>query len=249
MGARVLRVLIGLVLLGASLACRATPGEPRDTLVVASDLDNPPFALVDEDGRPRGRDVEMMERLGSELGLEVVWRRVPFDELLERLEAGEADVVCATLGITPERGQRVTFTRPYFHTAIAVLVRDEDGPRRLAELAGRRVAASRGTTSQRALERASVGAFPVLDNEKGLASAERLLRREVDAVVMDRPNAERLAAESEGALRVMEDDLAPENYALALPKGSTRLRDRLDRALERLAREGWLRALDERHGL
>ena len=48
---------------GTLLACSAPapPGQQAQRpLVVASDLDNMPFAGVDEQGTPIGRDVEMM---------------------------------------------------------------------------------------------------------------------------------------------------------------------------------------------
>jgi hypothetical protein len=44
-------------------ACRSAPAQVGPPLLVASDLDNPPFAELDESGRPRGHDVEMMQLL------------------------------------------------------------------------------------------------------------------------------------------------------------------------------------------
>jgi polar amino acid transport system substrate-binding protein len=232
----------------AAAGCAAAPAAPLEPVVVASDLDNAPFAYVGDDGRPAGRDVEMMERLAAQAGLALSWRRLPFEELLPAAEADEVDVVCATLGRTPERAERVLFTRTYFATAIAVVVRRGPGePASLAELDGLRVAGAAGTTSERAVRARLPRAAGVFENKGGLDAGARLAAREIDAAAMDAPAAEALAARSGGALRVLPEPLAGEDYALALPKGRAALRDRLDAALLALAAE-WPR-LDARHGL
>jgi polar amino acid transport system substrate-binding protein len=238
------RVLLALVLVLAGCAAR------EDPLVVASDLDNPPFAGVGADGEPVGRDVEMMAMLARELGREVEWRRMSFAELLPAVEAGEVDVVCATIGVTPERARRVAFSAPYYRTAIAVVARAGAGePRTLDELVGRRVSAAAGTTSERAVRRRVPGAVGVFANAKDAPVLERLLAREVDAAVMDGPAADTLVARSDGRLVRLGEDLDVELYALALPLERAALVSALDAALAALSADGRLRALDARYGL
>lgn len=231
------------LLLGLAAACGCAGAPP---LVVASDLDNRPFAFVGDDGRPAGRDVEMMAALAGRLGRGLEWRRMPFEELLPAAEAGAVDVVCATLGITPERAERVAFTRPYFETGIAVVVRAGPGePTGHGQLAGLRVAAAAGTTSERAVREHLPGTLPAAG---GGALLERLLTREIDAAVLDGPDAERLVADGGGALLRLPD-LTAERYALALPPDRRALLEELDRQLGELRVAGELAALDRAWGL
>jgi polar amino acid transport system substrate-binding protein len=239
-----------------ALACGALPARDAgcpacpNPIVVASDLENPPFAWVDEAGEPRGRDVEMMAELARRLRVELEWRRMPFAELLPAAERGEVDVVCATLGITPKRAERVLFTQPYYRTRLSVLVRAGEGePRTLDDLSGKRVSAGVGTTSEASARARLAGAALVFENKSGMLTNERLLARELDAAVMDGPDALELAEQSNGALRVLDADLGSENYGLALPKDRADLAVELDYELERLGREGWLTELDARYGL
>jgi ABC-type amino acid transport substrate-binding protein len=231
-----------------------------ERFVAASDLDNAPFAFVQscfpvpppeegmEDGFPDGRDVAMTREVFQRLGAELEWSRRPFDQLLDAVEAGEVDLVVATLGVTPEREERVLFSRPYFRTAIAVVARTGEGePTRLAELGDRRVAASKGTTSERAL-RKLLYVVPVLENEKGLPAIQRLTSGDVDALVMDGPAADALVASSNGALRRLED-LDQEHYAIAIDPAQPELKRAIDRVLRELEAEGWLDELDARYGL
>ena len=58
------------------------PAADRAPLVVASDLANMPFAGLDAQGRPIGRDIEMMEAIAASLGRPIEWRRMDFETLL-----------------------------------------------------------------------------------------------------------------------------------------------------------------------
>lgn len=239
--------------LGLVAACSTPPSDERPApavLIVGSDLDNPPFAALDRWERPTGRDVAMMERLAEELDYVLEWRRMPFDELFDAVLEKRVDVVCATIGITEERAERMAFSKPYFETSIAVVVRTGAGePQSLGELAGKRVAAGKGTTSERAVNLKLPEARGVFDDKSGLSSAERLRSRAVDAIAMDAPAADALVAGSNGAFAKLEPPLEAERYALVLHYDRWVLRSRLDAALEKLRANGELAKLDREHGL
>ena len=220
------------------------------SIVVASDLDNPPFAGVDAQGRPTGRDVEMMQLLAERLGRPLEWKRMPFEELLPAAERGEVDAVCATLGITPEREERVLFTNTYYETAITVLVRTGSGePRTIGALKKKRVGAGSGTTSERAVRRRLEGSYGIFENKEGLPTARRLLENELDAAVMDGPAADAIVASSNGKLTRLPENLDAERYGIALPRSKAGLRERLNHALRELQASGELASLNEKHGL
>jgi len=246
-----MRWTIALGLLSCGLAaCASSDGVDGPELLVASDLDNPPFAWVDDDGVPRGRDVEMMQLLAERLERELVWERLAFDALLPAVELGRVDCACATLGITPERAERVAFSRPYFETTIAVLARAGHGePTRPDELAGRRVSAGAGTTAERALRARLPHAVPALESKNGASAAERLLAREIDAAVMDAPAARRAAAESAGRLVVLPAPLGVERYAIAVDPSRPELVAAIDAALAELRAGGRLAELNARFEL
>lgn len=242
------RHALALFALTALVAC-ATPRRD-DTLVVACDFDNPPFAFVAADGALVGRDVEMMERVAQEIGLALEWRKLPFDELLDAVAGDEVDAACATLGITEERERVVAFSAPYYETRIACLVRSGEGePTTLADLDGLKVAAGRGTTSEAALTSVLPRAIAVVAAKAPKPTRERLRLKEIDAAVMDGPDADDLAAAHPDVFRVIDKPLAVERYAIALTRTNGALKEKVDAALERLRTTGWLDALDGRWGL
>jgi ABC-type amino acid transport substrate-binding protein len=243
-----LRFACALLALLGCLGCRSASPADAPALRVASDLDNRPFAYVDADGAPAGRDVEMMVELARRLGRELEWVRMPFDELLPAVERGEVDVVCATIGITPERAERVAFTRPYFHTAIVLLQRN-DATLDQAIAPGARLYGGVGTTAERAIRLHAPQAELVSAGKGDRTSIERLEVGELFAIAMDEPAARARAQSSGGSLALRDRPLCGESYALVLQQQRDALRASLDRSLARMEAEGGLQKLDAAHGL
>ncbi|MFT7463291.1 MAG: ABC-type amino acid transport substrate-binding protein [Pseudohongiellaceae bacterium] len=259
-GTRSLQIALGVALLCLSSACTTTTsGQPPSgvapaptviELVVASDLDNMPFAGLDAEGHPIGRDVEMMAALAAQLQRPLRWRRMPFEQLLPSVEEGTVDVVCATVGITAEREQRVDFSDAYFSTAIEVVVRRGEGePQTWADLAGRRVGAGRGTTSEFAVRRVLPEATGVYENKSHLGSLDRLLQKDVDGLAMDGPNALELVGQHGDKLTLLLTPLASERYGLVVGEGQRELTEALNAALNTLRQSGFLAELNVTWGL
>lgn len=242
-------VALPALLLGSLLVVLAGCSSTKP-IVVGSDLDNAPFAYLDKDGNAAGRDVDMMIAIAHMLDRELIWRRVEFDQLLMQAESGGVDVVCATLGVSPERSQRVDFSRPYFRTELVVLVREDPAaPRSLYDLKGRRVAAAPGTTSQRAVTLLLSESTGVFEPDAERTSVERLQAGEVDAIVMDGPAAAAAIAAQPGTLRRIPGLFTPEDYALALPKSNGALRAQIDECLRTLQNGGMLAKWNGKYGL
>jgi ABC-type amino acid transport substrate-binding protein len=192
----------------------------------------------------------MTEILARRLGLELEWVQLPFEELLPAVEAARVDAVVATVGITPERAERVLFSRPYYETTIAVVVRRGQGePQKLADLAHGTVHAGVGTTSERAvIER--LGREVLFSGSKdGDSAVGLLLGLATDALAMDEPNAAALLRSRPEELRILRESLARERYAIAVNKRSWRMLARIDGELRAMASEGELTRLDTDYGV
>jgi ABC-type amino acid transport substrate-binding protein len=249
--ASALLALLALLAAGVLASCASHQRSDPDAILVACDFDNPPFAGFDEHGFPVGRDVEMMEAIAARLQKRVAWVKMPFDELLNAVERGVVDAACATLGVTEERSRRVAFSTPYYETFLLALVRAGEGePTTLEELHGKRVAASLGTTAALALAARLSGAVAIAPpSATKKAAPQRLLDREIDAAILDGPNALAAAATSGGRLAVVREALAAERYSIAIRRDLDELRAEIDRAIEELRGSGELDRLDREHDL
>ncbi len=105
------------------------------------------------DGLPRQVDLFDLERdladsLARGLGLEPVWIVVEErSALIEELVAGHGDLIAANLTVTPERAERIAFSRPITRVREQVVSRN-DGPslRRVEDLEGRSVVVRRSSS-------------------------------------------------------------------------------------------------------
>lgn len=221
----------------AVLGCRGTAPEAESNsdkyLDVASDLANPPFAYLDEDGSPAGHEVEMIHALAAALGQEARWHRMEFGELLPAVSAGTVELACATIGITDERSKKVAFTEPYYLTDIAVVVRAQDPEvTRLADLSEAPVTAGVGTTSEAAV-RSRLPRAVLYARTKDDSLVDLLLSRRVAAAVMDAPYARQLVRDYP-SLTILPETLGSERYAIAVSQNNLALRQALNQHLAEL---------------
>lgn len=86
--------------------------------------DSPPFFYQDGPRNLKGIDIEIARLIGSRLGVAVVFDRSPqtFDEVLDFVARGKADIAISALYPSLERAQKVVFTRPYYRITPVLIV-------------------------------------------------------------------------------------------------------------------------------
>jgi polar amino acid transport system substrate-binding protein len=88
----------------------------RGELIVAmTEADQPPFYYVGPDGQLAGLDATLARDIASRLGVKASFNRSPksFNDVVELIAQGGADVAISKLSRTLIRAQMVRFTRPY----------------------------------------------------------------------------------------------------------------------------------------
>ncbi|GAB4072119.1 amino acid ABC transporter substrate-binding protein [Ancylobacter sonchi] len=231
-------VAIGLILV---LFPALSPAAAQ--LTVGVHLDNRPWEFRDEKGAYVGFDIDMVQALGKELGVEVALRPMGFAELFEALDVGRVDAVASSITVTPERLGRFDFTQPYYRTSQAVVVLKASGIRDLAGLAGKTAAAMPASTNAQWLE-ASKGSYAVraIRYVDGLDQALALLRSgEVAAYFGDEPALLYALLDSRD-LAVIARLPTEDRYALMLRRSSA-WTGRVDAALSAIKRDGTLAAI------
>ena len=100
-------------------------GRDQNVLRVGMDLKYPPFETVDLENNPVGISVDVAYALGEFLGREVEIVNTDFSALIPSLQAGEIDIIIASMSITATRSEIVDFSDPYFFFKIITLVNKE----------------------------------------------------------------------------------------------------------------------------
>ncbi|MGM0982428.1 MAG: putative bifunctional diguanylate cyclase/phosphodiesterase [Pseudomonadota bacterium] len=121
-----------------------------EPLVFAGSDDYPPFQWHDDSGMPKGFVIDLQDAIAHQQGLKAEHRLMAWDQAVEAVETGEADVVA--LFVSEERGQRFDFTSPIYHVAHGIFARSPDSIQKDPnDLSGMRVAVVEGSYAQNRL--------------------------------------------------------------------------------------------------
>lgn len=195
-----------------------------------------------------GFEVEIAEGLARALGEPIEFVQYEFGSLLVGLERGDLDLVMNGVEVTPDRVERVRFTRPYFVYRLQLVVRADDArfPDFDACLRAGCLVGTLGDTAAERLLDTRAARKRIYD---GQAEPYRdLAIARLDAVLLDGPVVKVWAA-PDPRLRIAGAPFAPGRYAIAVAKGNVALAERLDRALGAMIDRGELRTIYERWGL
>lgn len=117
----VFSLLTGVIFAGGGQQSRPA----ANVLRVGMDLRYPPFETQDNAGVPFGISVDVAKAFGEYLGRPVEIVDTNFGSLIPALNAGEIDVIIASMSRTPERAQAIDFSDTYFYFKIISLVNQQ----------------------------------------------------------------------------------------------------------------------------
>jgi ABC-type amino acid transport substrate-binding protein len=211
--------------------------------------DAPPFSYKDKLGEPAGFMVDLCRAVAKHLAdqrslpsLNVVYVPVTAADRFEAIAQQKADLLCVPTSATLSRREQVDFSIPTFLDGASLMVR-ADGPKNLRDLAGKKVGVLAGTTTEEALrntlkETGITGdVVAAKTHDEGLAMLDE---GKISAYFGDRSILLFLIKQSQAPdkLRLADDYLSVEPYALALPRGDSDFRLAVDRALSHIYRSG-----------
>lgn len=101
-------VIVGLAFVG----CEAT--SEKITVLTSSGYE--PYEMVDTNGNLTGFDIELMEALADEIGIEIEWKDVAFDGIIASLQSGQAEIAIAGISPTEERKENIDFSNVYYNS-------------------------------------------------------------------------------------------------------------------------------------
>jgi polar amino acid transport system substrate-binding protein len=124
----------------------------RKELRCATYADVPPFASPDPQTREIvGFDVDLCKTLASHLGVKATIVPVSVEARIPEITLGHVDVTIANLAYTLSRAQQIQFSDPYYIAKEMLAVKASDPGTAPADFKGKRLSASKGSTSELAV--------------------------------------------------------------------------------------------------
>jgi polar amino acid transport system substrate-binding protein/glutamate/aspartate transport system substrate-binding protein len=224
------------------------------TIRIAYREDAPPFSYKDKLGEPAGFVVDLCRAVAKKLAeqlslpsLNAAYVPVTAENRFEAITHQKADLLCEPTSATLSRREQVDFSIPTFLDGASLMVRT-GGLKNLRDLVGKKIGVLAGTTTEEALrttlKEAGIAGDVVAAKTHGEGLA-MLDDGKISAYFGDRSILLFLIKDSKTPekLRLADDYLSVEPYALALPRGDSDFRLAVDRALSHIYRSGEIAAI------
>lgn len=113
-----------------------------------------PFSFQDAKTRELiGYDVDFCKLIADKLGVDVEFQMMSVAARIPSLTEGRVDILAANLGYSPERAEQIDFSNIYYTTPQKLLVRADSDFTEIDQLNGKRIGATRGSSSEREIKK------------------------------------------------------------------------------------------------
>ena len=230
-----------------------------DLLVVYTEVGFEPFEYIDK-GKIVGVDVDIMNKVGERLGKRVFFENINFDIIIDVVREGKlTNVGAAGLSITEERLERVDFSIPYYQANLFVIYNIDNVNKSFSKImsdgnegvywsslkTNKGIGIQTGTTADLFLSDETVEGGSLENVKKtsynSLDTAISDIGLNIDYVIIDELPAKKLVAGKDklSCLPIyyqgeLEDELAYDEYAIAVTKGQDELLKTINSVLEEL---------------
>lgn len=221
-----------------------------ETLRVGTSADFAPWESVDASGAIVGFDIDVANEICTRIEAECEFTNQAFDGLLPSLQVGKFDLVISGLSITDERAAQIDFSSAYAEPPYRFAAAAEGDlagigalPDLEAALAGKTIGVQTGSTHE-AVIRAHFPSSDVRLYERNDQIADDLTAGRLDAGLLEESVWGELIKDR-AQLAVTGPSLTSANYpefgkgtAIALKKGNSKLKARVDGAVAEILADG-----------
>lgn len=186
-----------------------------------------------------GYDVDMCQKVADSLGVPLELKQIAVEARIPELIQGRVDILAANLGHTPERAQQIDFSFSYFVSQQKIMVTKESGITTLDKLAGKKITAIKGSSSEQGVRRLIPTAETVTFQDTSSAFLA-LVQDKVDAFCASELVLVKLRkqAAAKTPMVLIEKSLFVEPWGLGLRKGETAFKAHVNGVLAGLATSG-----------
>jgi polar amino acid transport system substrate-binding protein len=214
---------------------------------VATDLAIPPSGMIDGSMKPTGSDVETAQLLAKDWGLELEFVQTTGATRIPNVQTGKADVIISTLSVTPERGKVIDFTKPYAALQSVVGGLKSAQVKDWADLKGKAIAVSRGTTQDTALTNMKDRDLTIARYDDDATMVTAAMTGQNDFVATSATIVNQIGVKNPS--RVFEPKLLITTFDLAMgvKKNEQRLVEKLNEWIEANIKNGKLNAIYKKY--
>ncbi len=195
--------------------------EDSNTLRIGIDDSYPPMEFVNDAGEIDGFDIDFVNALKDELGVEIEWVPTAWDGIFTGLTSGNYDMIVSSVSITEERLESYDFSVPYLaNNQVIVIPSGSPDIADLSGLDGLNVGVQIETTSHESARKAQESAdFEIKAYDQIVQTFMDLKAGRLDAIVVDSMVAGEYLKSDQGTYEISSSKLTNEPIGICLKKG------------------------------
>lgn len=212
----------------------------RGELVCGTLGTSQPFSFQDAATRTVvGYDVDICKLVADKLGVKVTYKLLSVAARVPELNEGRVDILAANLGYSPDRAGQIAFSHAYYVSPQKLLVRKDSGLSTIEAVDGRRVATTKGSSSEREIKRILTKS-QVIGYGDSSASYLALQQKKVDAQFASELVLVRLVLQSPptAPVQIIEKSVFDESWGLGVRKDQPRMLAAVNQALDEAETSG-----------
>lgn len=209
-----------------------------EVIVIGGDNYFPPFEYMDENDVYRGFNVDLMNAIALEMGLNIELRPKPWYLVLQSLESGEIDAVQG-MKYSETREEIYAFSDAYLTSSLSIFVQTDNlHVVNLQDLSGKRVAVQKFDVSIDLI--VDVPDIEIIETENQEEALQKLYNEEVDASIGNRLVGLYVVQKNsyQDRIKIVGEEINPEKYALATKRDNAHLIPLFNEGLERIKEKG-----------
>ncbi|MEG0134219.1 MAG: transporter substrate-binding domain-containing protein [Clostridium sp.] len=217
----------------------------KGKITIGMSVDYAPYEFfVMEDGKKKmvGMDVDMMNEMAKDLGVEVEVKEMEFSTICDAVRTGIIDLGVSGLSPEPDRLEVVDFSDIYFEAEQGILINKNSASsiKSLSDLEGKKIGAQNGSIQASIAQGVKGAEVKLLPEVPTLI--QDLISGNLDAVIVELPVAD-IQASIHDTLAVAAEKIADNaggGSAIAIPKGQEALLAEVNKSIKKLLDEGKL---------
>jgi glutamate/aspartate transport system substrate-binding protein len=209
-----------------------------------------PFSYLGGEGQPIGfgweicnKIVDQVKKSTGRADLKISTQSVTSQNRIPLLINGTIDIECGSTTNNSERAKQVDFAINYFYTGTRFLVKTDSGIKSVADLKGKKVVSTTGTTNFQILRKLNVDqniGFDLIAAKDHAESTLLVIQGRADAFGMDDIllYGNRASALNPSELTVVGDSIQVEPYAIMIRKEDPTFKKLVDDTLATMMKNG-----------
>ncbi|MCM2401844.1 ABC transporter substrate-binding protein [Rhizobium sp. S153] len=236
----------------AALSLFAGSAMAEDKLIIGTEGAYPPFNNLESDGSLVGFDIDIAKALCDEMKVTCEFVTQDWDGIIPALQAKKFDAIIASMSITPERLEKVDFSKKYYNTPPAIAVPKDSPISKVEELKGKVLGAQSSTTHSNYAEKhmpdSELKLYPTADEYKLDLSGGR-----VDAVIDDIVVlSEWVKSDAGSCCKILtplpiDPEINGAGAGIAVRKGETALADKFTTAIAAIRANGKYKEINAKY--